>query len=146
MSQPPAPPSPCTCFRIRKLARIINQRYDQALAPAGLGINQYSILRRADGEPRSIGALAHELGMERSTLSRDLKPLVAAGWVDVVPAADKRLRCIRLTASGRRKVARARDLWRQVQDDIEAELGGKATTALHAGVDRAIRRLQGEPA
>lgn len=141
-----APPrGACTCFRVRKLTRLMSQRYDQALAPAGLNLNQYSILRRASGTPRSIGELARELGMDRTTLTRDLKPLLAAGWVETAPGDDARQRRIRVTAAGRRTVARAMPLWQAAQDDIERGLGRAGLLALHEQLDLAIGQLQGNP-
>lgn len=138
-----APASPCTCFRLRKLSRLLSQRYDAALAPAGLNINQYSILRRAGRTPHAIGSLAGELGMDRTTLSRDLRPLVDAGWLRLVAGNDDaRRRRIVVTAAGRRAIARAEPLWREAQAEIEALVGGDvALSALHAGIDAATTRV-----
>lgn len=146
MIAPVLPPaaSVCTCFRMRKLSRLMSQRYDQALAPAGLNLNQYSILRRVGGQGRPMGDIARELGMDRSTLSRDLKPLVEAGWIESVPGEDARQRRLRLTASGRRTIERAQPLWRMAQDEIDRGLGADGVAALHAQLDRAIAQLQGE--
>lgn len=135
--------SPCTCFRVRKLTRLMSQRYDQALAPAGVNLNQYSILRRTGGRGRPLGEIAHELGMDRSTLSRDLKPLVAAGWVATAAGEDARQRRIQVTAAGKRAIARAIPLWQTAQDAIELELGRDGLLALHAQLDLAIAQLQG---
>jgi len=137
-------PSVCTCFRMRKLSRLMSQRYDQALAPAGVNLNQYSILRRTGGRGRPLGEIAHELGMDRSTLSRDLKPLSAAGWVESAPGEDARQRLLRITAAGRAVVERAMPLWRRAQDEIDQGLGADGIAALHAQLDRAIAQLQGE--
>lgn len=137
------PRSMCTCFRVRKLTRLMSQRYDQALAPAALNLNQYSILRRAGGAPRSIGELARELGMDRSTLSRDLKPLLAAGWVATAAGEDARQRRVRVTAAGKHAIARAMPLWQAAQDAIERELGRDGLHALHEQLDLAIAQLQG---
>lgn len=146
MSLPAAPPSPCTCFRARKLGRLLSQRYDAALAPAGLNVNQYSILRRAARGGHSIGTLAGELGMERSTLSRDLRHLVDAGWLTMAAGEDARRRHVLLTPAGRRRLTRARPLWEAVQSEVEARLGGHyALAALHAGIDAAIDRMQAPP-
>ena len=135
--------SPCTCFRVRKLTRLMSQRYDRRLAAAGLNLNQYSILRRLGDRARAIGDLARELGMDRSTLSRDLRPLLAAGWIEPAEGEDARQRPVRVTAAGRRALARAVPLWREAQDDIEALLGGERSTArLHAQLDFALARLQ----
>ncbi|WP_238346049.1 MarR family winged helix-turn-helix transcriptional regulator [Luteimonas saliphila] len=146
---PPAPAddpattgSPCTCFQLRKLSRLLSQRYDAALAPAGLNVNQYSILRRADRAPHSVGSLAAELGMDRSTLSRDLKHLVDAGWLRSVACEDARRRRLVVTASGKRRIARAHPLWRTVQAEVEALVGGHGALAnLHAQIDAATARV-----
>ncbi len=148
-STPPLPDkasafvSPCTCFRLRKLSRLLSQRYDAALAPAGLNINQYSILRRAERTPHAIGSLAGELGMDRTTLSRDLRPLADAGWLRLVAGNDDaRRRRIVVTAAGRRAIARAEPLWREAQAEIETLVGGGvALSALHAGIDAATARV-----
>lgn len=136
------PPSLCTCFRLRKLARMVSQRYDRELAPAGININQYSILRRASREPRGVSELARELGMDRTTLTRDLKPLVAAGWVELASGDDARLRLVRITTPGKRLLTRAQPLWRKAQDAIDASLGSSRVEALHGQLDRAMQRLQ----
>jgi DNA-binding MarR family transcriptional regulator len=143
MPNPPATAAPtCTCFRVRKLTRMMTRRYDQRLAAAGLNLNQYSILRRLRDRARAIGELAAELGMDRSTLSRDLKPLLANGWLQAVAGDDARQRPVRTTASGRRALATAVPLWQQAQDEIEALLGERGTQRLHAQLDRALARLQ----
>lgn len=136
----------CTCFRVRKLTRLMSQRYDQALAPAALNLNQYSILRRVGATPRSIGEFARELGMDRSTLSRDLKPLLAAGWVATATGEDARQRRVHITAAGKRAIARAIPLWQAAQDGIERELGRGGLLALHEQLDLAIAQLQGSRA
>jgi len=134
-------PSQCTCFRLRKLARLVSQRYDRELAPVGININQYSILRRAAATPRAVGDLARELGMDRTTLSRDLKPLAAAGWVELVSGDDARQRLIKVTASGKRLLARAQPVWRRAQDAIEDSIGSDRIEALNARLDDAAHSL-----
>jgi DNA-binding MarR family transcriptional regulator len=139
---PALPPSACTCFRLRRLTRLVTQRYDRELAAAGLNLNQYSILRRAARTPQTVGALAREIGMDRTTLSRDLKPLIAAGWVELASGEDDaRQRLIHVTAAGKRVLAKAQPLWRKAQDDIDARLGGTHVEALHAHLDRAMAQL-----
>lgn len=140
------PVSHCTCFRLRKLTRLVTQRYDRALAPLGLNLNQYSILRRAAREPRPIGDLARELGMDRTTLSRDIRPLSAAGWLELVTgAADARQRCIRVTAAGAALLEDAQPRWREAQDAIDALLG-PGIGALHDHLDHALHKLEGRSA
>lgn len=141
----PAQPSVCTCFRARKLARLMTQYYDRALAPAGLNLNQYSILRRANGT-RALTEVARDLGMDRTTLTRDLKPLIEAQWLRVEPGPDARQRCIRITDEGKEAVRLAKPLWRQAQDAIENGLGPAELQTLHDHIDRAIDQLQGSTA
>lgn len=120
----------------------MTQRYDHALAPAGVNVNQYAILRRAKATPRSISALAIELGMDRTTLSRDLKPMVAAGWVHLqADTADARQRLIEVTAKGCDVIERARPLWAETQVRIEALMGQDEVGRLHTALDLATERL-----
>jgi DNA-binding MarR family transcriptional regulator len=146
MASAPSPPfaSTCTCFRLRKFSRLLSQRYDAALAPAGLNVNQLSILRRADHAPHTVGSLARELGMERSTLSRDLKHVAGNGWVRMATGEDARQKRIVVTAAGRRVIARALPLWRQVQEATRSRVGEDALERLHADLDAALARL-GDP-
>jgi DNA-binding MarR family transcriptional regulator len=138
--------SPCTCFRLRRLSRLVTQRYDRELAPAGLNINQYSILRRAQRKPRAVGALARELGMDRTTLTRDLKPLVASGWVELAQGTtDARQRCISVTAAGKAVLDTAAPLWRSAQDAVESLLGTAGVGVLHDHLDHALQQLEGSP-
>lgn len=137
-----APAFGCSCHRLRKLSRMMTQRYDQALAPAGLNVNQYAILRRAQIQPRTVGALATTLGMERSTLSRDLKHLVAAGWVHLLrDPDDARQRRIDVLPAGAAVLAHAEPLWRAAQVQVEALMGVDEVGRLHAVLDRVTRKL-----
>lgn len=136
----------CTCFRVRKLTRLMSQRYDRKLAGAGFTLNQYSILRRLGDASRTVGELARELGMDRTTLSRDLKPLLACEWLEQVATSDARRRPVRVSNAGKRALAKAMPAWREAQDEIEGLLGATGIQALHAQLDRAIGRLQQETA
>lgn len=145
MADTPIPPSLCTCFRLRKLARLVTQRYDRELAAVGLNINQYSILRRASRTPQTVSALAREIGMDRTTLSRDLKPLIAEGWIELASSdEDARQRLVRVKPAGKRVLERAQPLWRKAQDDIDARLGDTGVLALHTHLDRATARLDAQ--
>ncbi len=132
----------CSCHRLRKLTRLMTLRYDHALAPAGVNVNQYAILRRAKNAPRSISALAGELGMDRTTLSRDLKPMVAEGWVQLqADPDDARQRLIEVTAAGLAVIERAQPLWADTQARIELLMGQDEVGRLHAALDLATERL-----
>lgn len=126
--------SPCTCFLLRRAARQVSQVYDHALAGAGLGVNQYSLLRHAR-TPLSLGELAARLGMDRTTLNRNLQPLLRDGLIEDARGEDPRQRVLRITDAGRERLARARPLWRKAQQRIDALLGGQARERLHATLD-----------
>lgn len=104
--------------------RSVNRLYDRALSPAGLRVTGYSILSRLDEEgPQSIGKLAERLGMERTTCTREVAPLVEAGLVEGMTGSDRRRRLMRLTSSGVRKRAEAYPLWERVQRMVADEFG-----------------------
>lgn len=137
-----APRKRCTCFLLRKLTRRVTQAYDQALAPAGLTITQYSLLAHlARGEGASVSALAARMGMERTTLVRNLKPLVAAGWARYGERGAGKPAALELTASGRGRLRTALPLWERAQDALESQLGAQSVAALHALVDQSLQAL-----
>ncbi|CAD0324121.1 MarR family winged helix-turn-helix transcriptional regulator [Xanthomonas sp. WHRI 8391] len=127
--------SGCTCFHLRRAARRTSQLYDRALAPVGLSLNEYSILRRLDAA-QSLGALAHTLGMDRTTLTRNLKPLLAAGWIKTQRGEDARQKWLVLSRSGRGLLVRARPYWLAAQEQLEALFGAAPTAQLHATLER----------
>ncbi|CAD7719187.1 hypothetical protein LMG31886_15170 [Xanthomonas hydrangeae] len=123
--------SRCTCFHLRRAARRTSQLYDHALAQVGLSLNEYSILRRL-AEPQSLGALAHSLGMDRTTLTRNLKPLLAAGWVQTRRGEDARQTLAVLSRSGRGLLVRALPHWQRAQTQLQTLFGNASTERLHA--------------
>ena len=122
----------CVCLGVQRAARGVARRYDEALKPLGLTSGQFSILSsllREGSEP--IGALADLLGQERTTLTRNLRPLEAAGWVETKPdAKDARVRRVRLTDRGRVLLRAAVPVWRAAQRDSSARLGEAGWDAL----------------
>jgi DNA-binding MarR family transcriptional regulator len=138
----------CTCTRLRRLTRRITSIYDRHLLPDELTISQYSLLSRV-GKHGSIAnlRLAAEMGMDRSTLSRNIKPLMAAGWiatVDMPPAehVDKRSFGLALSAAGQAKLAAARPNWVQAQLEIDGLLGEDLHASLSGMIDDAYDKLQ----
>lgn len=145
-ASPAARPQGCTSLRLRKISRLVSQRYDQALAALGLKSTQYSLLSHIVAlEPVRPADLAQAMAMEPSTLTRNLKPLLEAGWVELRPGDDGRSRQVRSTAAGRELRQAARRLWRQAQDDLTATLGAPRVRQLHRLLDDSLLLLQ-EPA
>lgn len=135
--------SPCTCFQLRRASRRTSQVYDHHLATADLSLNAYSILRRAR-EPRPLGTLADALGMDRTTLTRNLKPLIAAGLLSSQPGEDSRQRQVHITAKGTRRLQKAQPLWQQAQDEIEALFGSAHVAALNQQLEALSVALEAE--
>lgn len=138
----------CTCMRLRRTTRRVTQLYDQQLAPAGITAAQFGLLARLHGATLRgaaalpIGVLADEHGMDPTTLTRNLKPLLAAGLVqDSRDASDRRVRMVSLTEAGHQCLARAMPLWREAQRRIEAALGVEAMLALNGLLDLSTARL-----
>lgn len=131
----------CTCARLRKLTRRLTRIYDAHLAAQAIKVTQYSLLANAARGERTVSEFAAELEMDRSTLSRNLAPLAAQGWVSVSAGADPRSRSISVTAAGRRKLKAALPLWRTAQCEIEAILGAAGVGELHRKIDRALDAL-----
>jgi DNA-binding MarR family transcriptional regulator len=134
--------SHCTHDALRRLMRRLSTHYDARLRTVGLKTTQYSLLARVGwlGPVRPVD-LADAMGLDASTLTRNLKPLVQAGWVVQAPGADARSRLVSLTDDGRAKLAEARVLWRQAQSSLNEILGTDRVAALHALVDESLELL-----
>lgn len=127
----------CTCAGLRRATRRITQLYDHALAPVGLTANQFSLLSHLYGAEMmkvgglSIKALADRLGMDPSTLTRNLKPLAIKGLVaDHADPNDGRARLVTITALGRSKLEAAVPHWRKAQNTLNEKLGADAAKKL----------------
>jgi DNA-binding MarR family transcriptional regulator len=137
-----AAPLPCTGARVRKVTRRMTSFYEEHLRAIGLRLSQYSVLASLSDEPQSLLQLAARLEMDRTTLTRSLKPLMAGGWVAQVPGGDARLRMLVLTPGGRRFRKRAQVAWRGAQLALEAQLGRDFVANLNAQLERALTNLK----
>lgn len=133
----------CACFAVRKTARAVTQLYDRHLAKAGLRITQFTLLNALAGfGAASANALAAELVMDRTTLSRNLKPLIAAGLIETRPdRQDRRVKLLRLTGPGRRRLAAALPHWDAAQAEFLREVGEKRWGQLAGALRHADRAL-----
>ncbi|MDN4587100.1 MarR family transcriptional regulator [Xenophilus aerolatus] len=134
-----AKPKGCTSFKLRQLSRVVARHYDAHVAASGLKTSQYSLLSHilAAGPVRPVD-LAARMSLDASTLTRNLKPLIAEGWVEVGEGADARSRLIHITAAGRAKRDEARALWQQAQRSLNDRLGLVRVAQLHALIDEAL--------
>ena len=114
----------CACFNLRKTARAITQYYEKILAPSGLKATQLSLLAvlQASG-PIAISQLAERLLMDRTTLTRNLKPLERDGLILTAPGADQRTRLVQLTAEGQQRLLAALPYWKEAHDSVKSRMG-----------------------
>jgi len=115
-------------------SRVVTRHYDRALAVVGLRTNDYSILARLDQEGSTpLGTLAARLAMDRTTLSRESAPLIAAGLLETSPDDhDARSRLLSLSDAGRARLREARPLWASAQASLSGEFGHARTATLIA--------------
>ncbi len=135
--------SACTCFNLRKASRAVTQYFEAALEPSGLKATQFSVLMViANMGTAPMGKVARVLVMDRTTLSRNLRPLEKMNLIRVRPGDYPRVREISLTAPGRRKVEEARKLWKPAQARFTEGLGGGPFAALIKNLNRVVALAQ----
>ena len=121
----------CACYNIRKAARLVTQLYDAILAPSGLPGTQFVLLAaigRAGVAPMT--RLAQVMGMDRTTLTRNLKLLEDQGLIEMDAGLDRRTRMVRLTEQGRQAIQAAIPFWKQAQATVISRFGQERTMAL----------------
>lgn len=114
----------CVDFNLRRAARKVTKAFDEALRPCGLKITQFSLLTAAYlEENQNVGRLAELMGMDRTTLSRNLKLLEKRGLVKLEPGQDRREVRVSLTSQGLDALEMAAPLWHEAQEEIVEGLG-----------------------
>ncbi len=114
----------CACFNLRKTSRAITQHYDRVLQPSGLRGTQFTILATtAKSEAITITQMAKQLVMDRTTLTRNLRPLEKQGFIEIIPGDDLRTRYVTLSKKGRNVLTKALPLWEKAQRHFEKGLG-----------------------
>jgi DNA-binding MarR family transcriptional regulator len=136
-------PQGCTNFKLRQLVRRVSQRYDAEVGKAGLKTTQYSLLSHVLRlGPIRPGDLAAAMTMDASTLTRNLKPMLAAGWLQLSAGEDGRSRLVHITDAGRDKRAEAQRHWKAAQEGLNRLLGVERVHAIHALVDESLDLLE----
>jgi len=114
----------CACLNLRGTARAVTQMYDEALKPSGLKATQFSVLAAVATEgPASMTKISKFLVMDRTTLTRNLKPLLDRGLVKLGKSNDRRQRTISLSPKGHTVLNKALPKWKKAQDNIMAGIG-----------------------
>ena len=131
--------STCACHKVRMAARTLTRAYDDSLRPTGLRATQVAVLAAIAAEgAMSIAALAETIGMDRTTLTRNLRPLARAGLVAIGDEGFRRSRTLSLTRRGTAKLQAALPHWQRAQEKLQQHLG-KTWAAVH----RALEALAG---
>jgi DNA-binding MarR family transcriptional regulator len=128
----------CACATARRVARLVTQMYDARLRRAGLEAPQFALLMalRAHG-PCNQAEMGRQHGLDKTTVSRNVRVLQRRGWIARAGGADSRQRVFELTASGRRQLAAALPAWKKAQ----AELRGGMTAKEWEAMFRAFRAV-----
>jgi DNA-binding MarR family transcriptional regulator len=115
--------SPCLCNALRQASRAVTRLYDDELRDVGLRTTQYSLLRYLQHvgavRQRDLGAMT---SLDETTLTRNLRPLIDAGWVGVDPGEDRREKVVRLISTGAAKLAKAHPAWERAQERMRSRL------------------------
>jgi DNA-binding MarR family transcriptional regulator len=114
----------CLCIAVRKASRRITNVYDEALAPTGINLAQFSLLKKIRRmAPVSLTDLGKAMELDRSTMGRNVKVLERMGLIQAVAGKDQRQASVELSEAGQETLSTAIPLWEHVQADINARLG-----------------------
>lgn len=129
----------CACFNLRKAARAVTQLYDKALRPTGLRTTQFTLLVGISmlGAVR-VTRLAEIGVMDRTTLTRNLKPLERRGLIQITPGNDHRTRVVTITDEGQKALEQALPLWKKVQADVVKRLSQERWNSLRADLGEVV--------
>ena len=114
----------CTCGKLREAARAVTLLYDNAFKSSGLLSTQLGVLHTIyNSASITISELAGELGMDRTTLTRNLSVLEREGLINISSGKDHRTRIVTITSKGRTSIAKAVPLWNEVQRKVKQQMG-----------------------
>lgn len=134
--------SRCSHLQLRRLTRLVSRHYDGHLAACGLKTTQYTLLMAVAAHgPLQQSELARILSVDASTLTRNLRPLVEQGMLEVDKGEDGRSHQVRITPAGLALRSRARRQWRRAQDAFARTVGADRVAALHELLDTCHRLL-----
>ena len=121
----------CVCYNLRRASRTITRLYDEFLKPSGIQATQLTILLGTKIlQPVTLKRLSKASMMDRTTISRNLKPLEKKRLVRVVPGRDRRQRIVTLTDAGEKMLMKAYPLWKHAQNKMINSLNQRGLDAL----------------
>lgn len=128
----------CSCGLLRRASRQLTQIYDRALQPAGIKVSQYGVLANIEKYAgATVTELAARMKMDRTTLTRNLGPMVKAGWVEQ-KSSGGRATAVHITIEGKAMLKRALPLWKQAEEDIRGKLGPRKRKQLETLLTEAL--------
>lgn len=121
----------CIATRVRQLSRIVTRVYDDAMRPLGITASQYTLLAQlASRDGITAVEIGYELDIEKSTLSRNLKRLLALGLIVMDPPAGRRGRGLHLTQKGTSVLREAYPIWQSCQSKTISAMGLEARATM----------------
>jgi len=136
----------CHCLAVRRAARQVTRFYDRLLQPSGLRTTQFSILASLHKSgPMTINNLAEALALDRTTLGRNILPLLRDGLVVANRRnQDRRSKSVHVTGTGAARLKMAMRLWTEAQTRLEAAFGAPRVLALRTLLrELSLAQLQG---
>ena len=132
----------CVALRARRMSRIITRIYDDAMRPLGLTASQFTLLTAvAQQDSITAAEIGFDLDIEKSTLSRNLKRLVALKLINMDPPAGRRGRGLHLSEAGHTAIVSAFPVWRTTQAKVHDALGEGSTRTLDGLLEQAEKLL-----
>lgn len=130
----------CLATRVRQLSRIVTRMYDDAMRPLGITASQYTLLAQlASRDGITAVEIGHDLDIEKSTLSRNLKRLLALGLIVMDPPAGRRGRGLHLTTKGQDTLTDAYPIWIEAQSRALGVMGSECRNVLDGLLSHAER-------
>jgi DNA-binding MarR family transcriptional regulator len=130
----------CTCGELRKAARAITLLYDNAFKSTGLLSTQFNVLQAICSiDSIRISDLANKLGMDRTTLTRNLSVLERQGFIEISQGKDQRTRIVVATRKGRSAVFKTILLWNEVQRKVKQEMGENSWRELMQNLGQLVK-------
>ena len=126
----------CVCGNLRRTSRAITQFYDKLLAPSGISITQFALLRAIFiGNSSTISKLSKEMYIDRTTLTRNLDLLKKHGLIQIESSSDKRKRVVSITNIGKARMTKALPLWERAQGIIIEKFGKGNWREINTGLN-----------
>ena len=114
----------CCCFNMRKVMRAVTQFFDRYLEQTNIRSTQFTLLVALSSlKAKTLTEIAENLVMDRTTLTRNLKPLEKLELITTLQSMDKRSKVYILTDKGKETVAKAVPLWEEAQKSVVNSLG-----------------------